>query len=335
MEKKKAHWNELSTRTPLIITAICTFLGLSILQIVVFNPALLPDVYRYHDVPLVGGFLARNELSYDTVRILWVPLLLAGILALHRARWIDFNTTLLAMVWPIFILMGERPHPEFFVFPLSLIRIDRNVKFDCVVLAFLAGLFIVTGENNLMMLLNFRLLVVLYKKVQLKTLIIICFAELVIAVIADQNFGYFLSQVPGFAYSSFARFNYLRNVVNPDFSIPETIAIFATSFHFFTVHSALWWIDAIFTVAIVSYLLYVKAHQRVSWPMVICFVTVWISAALVSHGFQASRYYMFFLPILAAAILPRHIFMLAFLAWAHVLAKTLEVMVMPNGVIFS
>ena len=116
-------------------------------------------------------------------------------------------------------------------------------------------------------------------------------------------------------------------MVNPEYSIPETVAVFGSSMHFFTKHTGLWWIDFIFSVLVLGVLFSFREVRRRAWEhrhAGLAVGAVILMFTEVTHAFQNARYYYFFLPFLAAITPQAALFPVAALGVLHVLAKMAE-----------
>lgn len=244
-------------------------------------------------------------------------------------RLIDRTTLFLFLVWPLGPYFFTKLHGEFYVYPLSLITPVLTVRREALVIAALAALFAITREGNLVILLFYRLCL-LASATQYRKL---CIAALIAAaVIGDHLLATSFNTGIGLIDHEIDRFNWTRNFENPEYSILETIMIIAAGFHFFTIHTAFWQIDAVFTILVIFLILSYPEGQaalaRNSYLLLLVAAVIFFFTN-ITHSFQDSRYYFFFLPVIARMVPPRAIPFLMLFGFFHVVFKISEVIYFP------
>ncbi|THH35432.1 hypothetical protein E4Z66_16615 [Aliishimia ponticola] len=308
------HSQRYLTAAALTLLVLASFL----LQTFLFTTDFRPDEWR-----AIHVFLERIT-GFDTfedeiwVRTCLTLFNLVVVLALHAVRLIDDRTVLLALVWPLALFLFSKIYWEFFVFPLCLIRFDLPRKQEALVLAVLVGLLAVTGEGNLGVLVIWRA-VLLAQKFGFKRA---APAFLIVAGLAlDVMLSTGIARSIPLIGSELSRFSWTRDIVNPEYSLIETAAVFVSSFHFFSLHNGAYWIDALFSLLVLAVIFNAKDAwwnlKDHAWTL-ITFVSVVFFFTSVTHAFQNARYYFFFLPLLAAITPPRKLLALGVVGILHV-----------------
>ena len=302
-----------------ILTGVL-FLALAsyLIQVFVFTTEYRPDEWRALDV-----FLNRFAGGVGFTEELWMRVCLtlfnaSLVLLLHAIGFIDKRTILIALIWPLTLFLFSKIYWEFFVFPLCLVRVDLGRRDACLFIALLLGLLVTTGEANLGVIIIWRLVLIAQSSGFRWT-----------APLGTMGFGVLLDAMmrTGAAASlpligsELARFSWTRDIVNPEYSVLETVAVFVTSFHFFSLHGGAYWIDAGFSLLV----LIVIFNSRQAWARlkahahtVIALIAVIFFFTSVTHAFQNARYYFFFLPVLALILPEDRIVPVAGLGLLHV-----------------
>lgn len=249
---------------------------------------------------------------------------LGFLVVLYSVGLVEKRALAFVAIWPMSIFLFSKIYWEFFCFPLCFVRTDLRFKTEQKFIAFLSILLLLTGEANLGVLLIFRCAIALHnlglKRITALGLVI---SGLVMDVAMRTGVAF---SIP-FAGGLLQRFNWTRNIVNPDYSPFESIAVFAASFHFFSLHTGAYWIDAIFSIAI-SLILFSSRAFRVNLAMhfwlVACFFAVYFFFTNVTYAFQNARYYYFYIAILPVLV-PRNLYItLGIMSGLHVIIRSFE-----------
>ncbi|WP_152965386.1 hypothetical protein [Cobetia sp. UCD-24C] len=239
-------------------------------------------------------------------------------------KLIDKRTMLLGASWPLTIFMFSKIYWEFYVFPLYLIKINTTLREEYFVLVAIAVLYAFTSEANLLVFLAFRC-VLFAQKIGLKLIAPLGFIAL--GAIISLSFESGLHKYVPFIGSELERFAWTREVANPEYSVFETIAVFLSSMHFFTLHTGLWWIDLIFTLTIISVVVLkspLSITKFTAQPEILAFISVLLTMTEITHVFQNARYYLFFIPVMALMVSEKTIGILAWIGLLHVILKSFE-----------
>jgi len=295
-----------------------------VIQSAAFPFEMRPDEYKAVDtyVGWLSGDVVRSTEAFTRLLLLITNLSITFVL--YRLRLINIQTLVIAALWPMTIFLFSKIYWEFFVFPFCLVRHDLTVRDELAFIGALAALLAMTGEANLAVLIMFRMVLV-GQKGGFPILAPLAFAGagVLISVAMDAGVG---ANLP-FIGSHVARFSWTRDVVNPEYSVFETVAIFMTSFHFFTLHTGLWMIDAAFSILVViSILCFAGSFQRLraNWAPTLAFACVLCGLTEVTHAFQNARYFFFYLPLIASIAPPASWPIVGGLGIAHVVFKAAE-----------
>lgn len=304
----------------LLLVALAYF----VIQTAAFPFQMRPDEYKAVEV-FVGMVSHDVVLSSEAfTRAVVFGLNVALTLGLFRLGLITRETLVVACLWPMTIFLYSKLYWEVFVFPLCLIRLDLRLQGEVGLIAGLGVLLLVTGEANLAVLILFRA-VLAGQKIGFRRFAPLVFLLAGIGLSAAMSAG-IAGTIP-FVGEHLARFSWTRNVVNPEYSVFETAAVFLTSFHFFTLHTGLWAIDATVSVLVVATVALTPgagARLRANWPAALGFGCVVLGLTEVTHAFQNARYYFFYIPLVAALTPPAAYPALGVLGLAHVGIKAAE-----------
>ena len=289
-----------------------------VMQATFFTTDFRPDEWRS-----LPQFLDRLAGSSGLVPEIWTRVVLLSLnLALVGALWstrlITGRTLALALIWPLTLFLFSKIYWEFFVFPLCLIRLDLKRRQELVFIGILAGLLWLTGEANLIVIMVWRCVLLAQKSRRVWSVPIVV---IVLGIALDQAMQAGVGgQIPVIG-ESLARFTWTRDIVNPEYSVLETLGVFFVSFHFFSLHDGAYWIDAAFSATVLAWL----ASSREFWGLarqnahlVLGLVAVVFLFTSVTHAFQNARYYFFFMPVLSALVPPSRLPGLALLGLLHV-----------------
>lgn len=263
------------------------------------------------------------------IRTLLFSLCSAVSFILFRYHYINRATLAVALVWPLVPFLFSKVYWEFFVFPFCLVRHDLKRSSEFGFICFLFLLFLATGEGNLIPLIAFRSLL-LFSHLKMGAIIPASFLVVTFALSISISQGW-TSRIP-FISDPLARFQWIREHVNPEYSIFESVAVFLSSAHFFTQHYYMWYVDLFITLIICALLFnrifYLKRNGYLSSLNLsystISFVVVFLSMTELTRGFQNARYYLFFLPLFSSFVFVKDVYILAGLGFLHVFIKSFE-----------
>ncbi len=310
-----------------ILFFIVIYITYFVIQAIFFNSNFRPDELKAInffanfinvETDLRGEFLIRLTLfSLNSILVF----------ILFNVGLINNKTISLALIWPLTAFLFSKIYWEFYYFPLCLLSLTKTKKTDSIIIVVLLGLFAITGEDNLLVLLTFRA-VILAQKYGFKKLAPLIFLTscFIISWLIDAGFT---RKIPIFG-QELTRFGWTRDIVNPEYSITETIAVFLSSMHFFTMHGNLWQVDLFFTVIVLiiialSVIKYKIFKEEVYFALT--FVCILIGFSTITHVFQNARYYYFIIPIIAMLIDRKAYLYILFLGLIHVSVKCVEVII--------
>jgi len=289
--------------------------------------ALFPVPFRPDEWKVIVRFTefimqsSPDQLSEIMVRVcLYVFNMFTVVIFLYFGV-INKKTFRLAMIWPLTPFLFSKIYPEFFIFPFALIRHDLSRRGDLLLIISLFLLFLVTVEYNLFVIIAFRVLLLLIKsKLEMSGIILFVLFGVFFDSYMDRGYAQQLPVLGQFL----ERFNYIRDLVNPDYSFLETIGVIFSSFHFFSLHTGNWGVDFLFSFIVVVYIISSRISRISIYEHFIsigAFFAVVFLFSSVTHGFQNSRYYFFFLPLLAEIVSVRQYPALYLIGLLHIVMR--------------
>lgn len=290
-----------------------------VLQSSYFTSEFRPDEWRSAHVFLTTLAGSTGLAAEFWTRALLLIFNLGCVAALWSARLISRGTLILALIWPLTLFLFSKIYWEFYVFPLCLVRPDLRRIPEVLFIGFLFALYWVTGEANLIVILVWRGVLLLQKLGRRWSgPLALIFAGLALDQMMQSGRA---EQIPLIG-EALARFTWTRDIVNPEYSIVETAAVFFTSFHFFSLHDGVYWINAAFSTLVILTITWSVSFwtgARRHADLILAFLAVVIFFTSITHAFQNARYYFFFLPVLAALVPQNRLLLLAVIGPLHVL----------------
>lgn len=295
-----------------------------LLQAFFFTTEFRPDEYDAFD--FFVGIFAGADRGLDAeiwtrLCLFLFNLLVTGLLV--GFNLIDRQTLIVAALWPLTVFLYSKIYWEFFVFPFMLIRYDSTTHQELKLIFFLILLFVVTGEGNVGVLVVYRGVLLMQKIRFLRwTPIVLIIIGLALDSLINSGLGGNLPIIGSYL----TRFDWTRDIVNPEYSPFETIQVFLASFHFFSLHTGAYWIDAVFSLLVIALIAFNSNSRllaRNNIHLLLALVSVVFFFTHVTHAFQNARYYLFFLPIIASLVGERQLFALGVLSLTHVFFRWL------------
>jgi len=196
------------------------------------------------------------------------------------------------LAWPYSAYLITKIKLEFFVFPLMMIRVDTSKKQEFSVLAILTFAYVVTSENNILVLVFYRLMQRVFTALEGSKKILFFIAVVAFSLLIDFSIERFFVFFPDLAV-----YNHTRNEANPDYSILETVFIFYSSMNL-----SVWfqtdWVVHFFFMLLISFFFVLereKLKKILFDARFYALMSTVIFFTSVTHAFQNSRYYYFFL----------------------------------------
>lgn len=263
-----------------------------------------------------------DELGLAWMRVLFLIADVVLCVSLALTGLVTRRTLAFAAVWPMTVYLFSKLYWEFWVFPLCLVRLDLTRRQELGFIAALLSAFALTHEGNVLVLIAFRC-VLLCQKIGFVRLAPLVFAGLGIAI--DQYYDVAVQTISlPFVQDELVRFQYIREIVNPEYSMIETAGVFISSVHFFTLHTEGWVIDAAFSLLALAFIAsspHARRQIKANRHVILSIVCVVIAMTEITHGFQNARYYYFFVPLLAKVTPLTYYPVIALLGLAHVAIK--------------
>ncbi|MGZ2256694.1 hypothetical protein [Roseobacter sp. A03A-229] len=302
-----------------LVEASIIFVGNVILCIAFFHP----DILGYGDVASAwddfNALLSPDEPFFGPdnqiiLRVLMALCTAALVVILAMLRLIDQRVLITYLALPASAYLATKIKLEFIFFPFALISTRLGWKKELLVLLAILSLALGLGENNGIVLLFFRLGVLVFRLFQPHTIFV--FAAVALIVVMDANIELLFPIFPQLSV-----YNWTRNVINPEFSHLETLVVFASSmvlsaqppldFMFGLIYTA-FLLFATFGWQLFSLRFYVEALRQPEFRA--GFLTVMFFTSL-THAFQSSRYYFFYVPMIASVNAARTNRLLILASW--------------------
>ena len=298
-----------------------------LIQLTLFTTDWRPDEYK--SIQFFSNIIFQSPsitISQEIfMRVLLFTLNLSIVWFFYSLELIKGKTVAFALIWPMTIFLFSKIYWEFFVFPFYLVRHDLSKLSEILFIGFLLAVLSLTGEGNLIVLILFRL-VLLGINFGYKLL-----APLFIAisgVVINQFFNVMDFGGGNILVEALQRFQWTRDTVNPEYSIFETIGVFISSMHFFTLHTNFWILDFIFSICVLLVLVSQKEFKKnvkIFKYEILAVFSVILAATEVTHAFQNARYYYMFIPLLSV-MTPFYLYpLIAALGILHVVFKLIEI----------
>ncbi|MDY6919405.1 MAG: hypothetical protein SV765_04240 [Pseudomonadota bacterium] len=277
-----------------------------------FRPDEFKSVYKWGIEQYINV-----ELYELVIRILLYFVTASMLLILAFAKWITPKTAALAAVWPLYIFLCTKIYFEFWIFPLALIRWDLSRSSNINFIFALALLFFITVEGNLLIILLLRIVCLFEGKARVLISALLAATSVTLSWLMESGIAQGFPVIGHYL----VRFNYTREIVNPEYSIFETIGVFTASMHFFTLHIHNYYIDIFFSLIVCIYILLEGQFSKSILMDVFTFTCILLFFTEITHAFQNARYYMFYLPVIGSIIRYRSLYGLAILGWLHLIVK--------------
>lgn len=315
----------------LLVYSFIVFLFFAAVQAIFMGYGFRPDEWKAVDYFSQAIFNDNYKQEYELyIRFLIGSACLIMVMVLYKLKLISTNVLIFAFVWPMTPFLFSKIYWEFFIFPFALISVNKRVNFDIFVSAMLLLLLAVTGEQNIAVLIVFRLMLIAVKLglgwIVPCGYLLLCFA---VSFLMDVGVMSGLPVVGGW----FARFDWTRTIANPEYSIFETLIVFFTSMHYFTMHSFYWGIDFVFSlIVILTLFLYRKDKKEIQNNILYASIilSIVIGTSMVTYAFQNARYYYFFIAVIPLFVKVGAAYPLSFIGFAHVGLKLIEVQVFSS-----
>lgn len=238
---------------------------------------------------------------------------------LRRFRLIHANVAHLYLVLPAAAYLAMKIKIEFLFFPLALVRNDLRLRHEIAFLGFLGVLGWFLAENNGTIIIVYRILVILLRRFTLRP-VWLGFTVATL-IFLDRYAAVLFSWIP-----VLARYNYTRTIANPEYNPVETVAVFVSSSVMSVNPRDDFWIGLALTL-IVGWSVYFdrlsfsRFRQEISVsPNFQAAVITIFTFTTVTHAFQNSRYYFFYVPALLYGSEKRSLSIIAFLSVPSTLA---------------
>mgnify|MGYP000508543641 CR=1 FL=1 len=286
-----------------LLAGLVVFIVNSLFFILAYDP----NIQGYEDAvrgwKQFNAILANGEPAWGNwnqieLRSQMVLFTVCQLLLLHAFGLIERPTLITYLALPMAAYLATKVKVEFALFPLAIISLDIGWKREILVIAGIAILSQWLGENNGYVIVAFRVLYLAINTIR-PTLVIILSAAAVI-ILADQNINLVARYIPQVAV-----YEWTREIVNPEYSIIETLIVFLSSMVLSINPSADFPVGLPFTLLILN-LTFGKEMLRkrnllrwVNTPGFQAGVLIVLLFTSITHAFQNARYYFFYLPLLS------------------------------------
>ncbi len=246
--------------------------------------------------PGPGGWGPANQVD---LRILMVGFALLELLVLRRLKLIEHSTLVTFLALPAAAYCVTKIKIEFVFFPLAIISTRLTAKQEAAVLVGLVALSSWLDEKNGYVIVAFRLAVLFFRRFPVRPVLVLAILGLAVAV--GSQFNFLADVVPGLA-----GYQYTREFANPDYSVVETVGVFAASSILSINPDVDYWFSIPSSLLVLAFLFGRRAFRRETWQkawgaaeLKAALLTV-VSFTAITHAFQNARYYLFYIPLLRA-----------------------------------
>ncbi|WP_449220818.1 hypothetical protein [Tistrella mobilis] len=197
------------------------------------------------------------------------------------------------LLWPNTPFLLTKLKIEFMYFPMCQIRSDLSPRKEGLLIIAILATALITSENNFMLLVFFRVVLLISRYLSLRNTIIACALSIAASILLDRNIDMLYEPFP-LLYA----YNYTRNIQNPEYTIFETFAILYASLNFAVVIQTDWPIHMVFST-IIFFLLLPRIGEFLRDKRLYAALTTILFFTSLTHAFQDGRYYYFILPLIA------------------------------------
>lgn len=284
--------------------ALIVFIGNVILCLCFFSP----EVQGYGDAVkgwgqfnhlLAGDEPYFSESNQISLRLGMAVTSLIVVFGLSALGLIERRVLITYLALPFAAYLATKIKLEFIFFPFALISTRLSWKREAFVLFMICFMTIYFEENNGLVLICFRLLILGFRQIKLSSYWIVAIVGTI--VIIDANISMLFSIFPKLSV-----YSWTRDIVNPEFSHFETAIVFASSM----IIGIQPQIDYVLAFPYTLLILGLTAGPRLlSWRFYreifntpefrAGFLTIMLVTSL-THVFQNARYYFYFVPGITA-----------------------------------
>lgn len=223
----------------------------------------------------------------------------------------EINTYL---IWPYSAYLATKIRTEFFFYPFCLIQTNLPKNKEIAVDLVIAFFTIILGENNGVIILFYRILCVIYAR-SLKLALLFTFLGCSLVYYINSHFDKLYVYL-----SMLKRFEYTRNIVDPNYSFLKTLAVFFSSMHTTAFVQEDYVIDAWFSLFFV--LLFIWIWLKSGLPPIrhklLAFFSSLYTFTALTHAFQNARYYYFYVSIAAEVFYEKYFYWMVALSVVHI-----------------
>jgi hypothetical protein len=271
---------------------------------------------------MLGYYFLNEYLDFNNshifLQLIQLLVVLSSIFILFYFNLIEKRILLIYLLTPFGAYLAVKLKMEFIVVVFSLVRIDLSTKYNLLFILFLAILMILLRENNFIILIFFRICLIFYKKFNGKFLFLL---TIIFSVLLNYLFTYLTTIIP-----LFSRFEWTRDIVNPEYSIVETIGVFISSYHLSFNASIDWKMHLLFSFPLFFYffLKFVTTYKKQNFNLLFAILGTVLVFTNLTHAFQNARYYFFYIHMLKDILTSKKELIFYFLyGWAHLLILVL------------
>ncbi|WP_404310495.1 hypothetical protein [Neorhodopirellula lusitana] len=276
-----------------------------------------------------------SEFDLNLIRFVQVVCTAGLLVALTASRLMDLNRLSLYLIWPYSAFLAVKLKQEFLLFPLAFIGLTKDWRKECLISGAILALTFALSENNGIIIVVFRVLAMVLDRLPFKMRLIAISAVALVAFLADAYFEQFSKIVP-----FLARYSYTRDIVNPEYSVVESVGVFLASFHLginpqtdFPFHIPM----SLISIAIGIYALKfgndtTQEERATAWRLSAASGLIYLFFTGLTHAFQNARYFYFAVPILFPKLNAKQFLLLLVLSLFHTL---LAILVYENSLPFN
>ncbi|MCA9138205.1 MAG: hypothetical protein KDB00_15645 [Planctomycetales bacterium] len=257
----------------------------------------------------------------DLFEVRFVQILLTLIMlgALFFTGLVTVEHLTLYLVWPYSAFLATKIKQEFILFPLAFIDLASTWRRELFISTMILLFSLATGEKNGVIIIAFRITAFILTRTSRYKAVFLTVAGIAASLLLDRYFDILARFVP-----QVAAYSYTRDVVNPEYSVPESAGVFLSSLHLGINPPLDYWFHLPFSALVLFFGWLSLRESDEEERMVFCrsimaSAVVFILFTSVTHAFQNARYYYFIVLMLFPRLNTRMLVALLIFSLLHTL----------------
>ena len=272
--------------------------------------AFLQEALGLH-IPAIKGFASRDEYI---LRLIVLGATCVELTMLFLLKLVKKEALQVYLIWPYSAWLAVRVKIDFLVYPVCAIRTDIGKKANILLVVLLLSIAVLTKESNFLVVALFRAALVVVMEAKRPLILLVLGSAF--CVLIDNLYVYLANAIP-----IIRRFAYTRDIVNPEYSVVESIGVFIASSHLSINPTYGWMLHILFGLALL--LVVYRYRSLVDLHVMTAVFLVYFAATSVTHAFQNASYYYFYLTGLLVPIVLKHFYFFIWLSAFHVVSAAM------------